>query len=346
MVRKIYNKRKTKKKKARKKKKKHLNAGAFFAIAILVLLAFIIYEFYLNEQQKKKMQTVVVTQVEKQLPTPKVQPIPTPQQSKKSTTPTTSTHPTPTKSAPSKKKKPATQAPHIPEITNHTNLAYPVSYSANPEQLIFHTGHAVSYNYKWKIPNWVSYELTADKTVGTEKRTNKFIPDPFVKGATAIDADYRNSGYDRGHMAPAADMRWCASSMIESFYFSNICPQHPKLNRKRWKELEDKVRDWARTDSAIIVICGPIVNENPECIGSSKVVVPHSFFKVVLSPHIASPKAIGFIFDNAHCTAPLRSHIVTVDSVEAVTGLDFFSPLPDHIEDILEAYVDTLHWGL
>jgi endonuclease G len=245
-----------------------------------------------------------------------------------------------------KKTTKETKAPSILPIVDYTDLEYPVSHTSQPEQIIFHTGHAVSYNKNWKIPNWVSYELTIDETIGEEKRHSKFIPDPFVEEGIATTADYRNSGYDRGHMAPAADMKWSNAAMKASFYLSNICPQHPKLKHRRWKELENKVREWAIADSAVIVICGPIVGESPECIGNNNVVVPHAFFKVVLSLHKKRPEAIGFIFDNAYCTLPLRSYIVSVDSVETVTRLDFFSPLPDETEDLLEAYVDTAYWGL
>jgi endonuclease G len=182
--------------------------------------------------------------------------------------------------------------------------------------------------------------------MGEEKRSNKFIPDPLAKEGMVTTADYRNSGYDRGHMAPAADMKWSKAAMKESFYLSNICPQHPKLNQKRWNELENKVRKWAVADSAIIVICGPVVNDSPQRIGNNNVVVPHAFFKVVLSPYKEQPETIGFLFNNEPCTLPLHAYVVSVDSVETVTGLDFFSPLPDETEDLLEARVDMVYWGL
>ena len=329
-----YSKRKTTKKKSRKtrKKKKHLNPGAFFAIVILILLVAIIYYFYQYEQQKKQEQKKVQhTEIrnETQPGKPEKKPVASPKAP-----------------SPSVKKENRKDAPSVPTIIDYTNLEYPVSYSSRPEQLIFHTGHTVSYNKNWKIPNWVSYELTCEETMGSEKRQDKFTPDPHVKEGSATIADYRNSGYDRGHMVPAADMKWSNATMQESFYFSNICPQDKKLNQQRWKDLENKVRHWAISDSAIIVICGPIVNKNPKRIGSNKVVVPHGFFKVILSPFTSSPKAIGFVFDNAHCTGPLRSHAVSIDSVESITGLDFFSPLPDEIEDLLEAHVDTMYWGI
>jgi len=323
---------KTTKRKSRKqhKKKKHLNAGAFFTILICVLIAATIYYFYQHEQEKRKPE--IVSQQTTATPPAKTK---KPEEKKPSG-----------KAKAEKAKTQTVKTPSIPRIIDYTDLEYPVSYSSQPEQIIFHTGHTVSYNKNWKIPNWVAYELTIDETMGKEKRQDKFMCDPHVTIGSATLADYRNSGYDRGHMVPAADMKWSTSAMQESFYLSNICPQHKNLNQKRWKDLENKVREWAIADSAIVVICGPIVNEAAKCIGSNKVTVPHGFFKVILSPYKKSPKAIGFIFDNEHCAQPLHSHVVTIDSVESLTKLDFFSPLPDEIENLLEAYVDTAYWGL
>jgi endonuclease G len=315
------------------KKKKRFNAGAFFAIVICILLVAGIYRFYQYEQEKRDPVTAS-EQTEAPIRTKAAGPKPQEKKTNKET---------------KAKKKPEARTanvPSIPQIIDYTDLEFPVSYASQPEQIIFHAGHAVSYNKNWKIPNWVAYELTIDETMGKEKRRDKFTSDPFVKEGTATTADYRHSGYDRGHMAPAADMKWSDAAMKASFYLSNICPQHPKLNQHRWKDLEDKVREWAIADSAVIVICGPIVNKSSQYIGNNNVVVPHGFFKVILSPYKKQPGAIGFIFDNEHCTQSLRSYIVSVDSVETITRLDFFSPLPDDIEDLLEAYVDTTYWGL
>ena len=116
------------------------------------------------------------------------------------------------------------------------DLQTPISLIPRQEQIIHHTGYIVSYNKDLKLPNWVSYELTREETKGKEKRSNRFITDPLVKGLIATNADYARSGYDKGHMAPAADMKWSPQAMEASFYFSNICPQHPQLNRRGWKK--------------------------------------------------------------------------------------------------------------
>lgn len=229
-------------------------------------------------------------------------------------------------------------------IPSGKDLEIPVSLIPRQEQIIHHKGYTVSYNKDLKIPNWVSYELTRQETKGKEKRSDNFIADPLVKGAIATNADYARSGYDKGHMAPAADMKWSPEVMKESFYFSNMCPQHPQLNRRGWKNLEEKIRDWAIADSAIIIICGPIINQSSRTIGKNKVAIPERFFKVVLSPFVKPVRGIGFLFNNRQAVEPLSTYAVTIDSIEKLTNMDFFSPLPDEIENEVEANADYYQW--
>lgn len=230
------------------------------------------------------------------------------------------------------------------QVLSSKELAIPISLTPQQEQIIRHTGYTVSYNKELKLPNWVSYELTREETKGKEKRNNRFIADPLVKGIIATNADYARSGYDKGHMAPAADMKWSPQAMKESFYFSNMCPQHPQLNRRGWKNLEEKIRDWAIADSAIIIICGPIITKQPKTIGKNKVAVPQQYFKVILSPFVRPMRAIGFLFNNRQALEPLSTYAVTVDSIERLTNMDFFASLPDEIENKIEAEENYFQW--
>lgn len=229
---------------------------------------------------------------------------------------------------------------------HYRDLEIPLMQAEYHQQTICHAGYTVSYNEALRLPNWVAYELTREEAQGTEKRSDRFVKDPLVEGATAENADYARSGYDKGHMAPAADMKWSASAMKESFYFSNVCPQRPELNRRKWKDLEAKIRDWSIADSAVVVVCGPIADKRSPTIGRNRVVVPQRFFKVILVPYIATLRAIGFIFPNDRAVDPLRSYAVTVDSVERITGMDFFSALPDEQESRIEAELSLSSWGL
>ena len=141
----------------------------------------------------------------------------------------------------------------------------------------------MSYNPEWKIPNWVAYELTDEMVAGTVPRYDRFQPDPNLpRHLSADNDDYRRSGYDRGHMVPAGDMKWSEQAMKESFYFTNICPQNNNLNAGVWNSLEQQVRGLARRKGSIYVVCGPIVNDSTQTIGANRVVIPDAFYKTLL----------------------------------------------------------------
>lgn len=219
--------------------------------------------------------------------------------------------------------------------TNPKLEALPVSYK----------GMEISFNPAMHVPNWVSWELTACETEGTVPRSDKFYCDEAVSGC-AEPYDYSYSGYDRGHMAPAGDMKWDQRAMQETFYMTNICPQTKALNTGAWKRLEQKCRLWAQVDSAIIIVCGPVLTDPvSEYIGDSRVAVPERFFKVVLSPYVEKPRGIGFIMPNDRVEGGMQAAAVSIDEVERVTGHDFFSELPDSIEAAVEAQCDFHYWS-
>lgn len=214
------------------------------------------------------------------------------------------------------------------------------------EQVIVdYEGMKISFNPRLHVPNWVAWELTGDETLGEEPRYNKFACDESVPGCPD-DWDYKYSGYDRGHMAPAADMKWSEKAMQESFYLTNVCPQAGELNRGSWKKLEEKCRAKACADSAIIVICGPVLTDNiREFLGDSRVAVPQRFFKIILSPFAEKNRAIGFIMPNGKVPGGMQNCAVTIDSVEAVTGHDFFSVLPEDLQNSLESQCNFNSWS-
>lgn len=223
-------------------------------------------------------------------------------------------------------------------VADKTGLEIPLMHARAGGQILKRTGYTTSYNADYKTPHWVAWELTKKETQGKETRTDKFLPDPDVLGAKAYTTDYTNSGYDRGHMAPAADMKWSRKAMEESFYLSNICPQNPNLNRGDWNDLEEQSRQWARKYGRIYIVCGPIYDgKRPKRIGNNKVAVPDAFYKVILVNDKKDPKAIGFIFPNKAGSKPLKRYAVSVDSVEKRTDIDFFPTLPDEVEDRIEA---------
>jgi len=213
------------------------------------------------------------------------------------------------------------------------------------DHVVYHTGYALLYDEIHEQPAWVAYELTKEETVSQFKRENKFITDPDVKTGTATNADYAKSGYDRGHLAPAADMGWSEITMKESFYFSNMSPQRPEFNRGIWKKLEDLMRDWAVENEKIYIVTGPILTPGLPTIGHNQVSVPQYFYKVILDYTEPDIKGIGFILANEGSSQPLTTFAVSIDSVEKFSGLDFFPTLPDNIETSIEKNYSTKSWS-
>ena len=211
--------------------------------------------------------------------------------------------------------------------------------------IVKHLGYTLSYNEKHEQANWVAYELTAAETHKTVNRTNDFRPDMDVKTGSATNEDYQGSGYDRGHLAPAADMSWSAQAMEESFFYSNMSPQVPGFNRGIWKKLEEQVRQWAIENKDIYVVTGPILENNLPSIGSEKVSVPRYYFKVILDYTEPELKGIGFILPNASSSLPLTSFAVSIDSVERKTGIDFFPALADEQERTIEKNICINCWS-
>lgn len=147
-------------------------------------------------------------------------------------------------------------------------------------------------------------------------------------------------------MAPAGDMKWSDEAMRQTFFLTNICPQMKSLNTGAWKRLEEKCRQWAKADSAILIVCGPVLTDTlKEYIGDSRVAVPERFFKVVLAPYANPVRGIGFIMDNGRVEGGMQSAAVSIDEVERVTGHDFFACLPDEIETKVEAECDFPFWS-
>ncbi|MCR4681097.1 MAG: DNA/RNA non-specific endonuclease [Bacteroidales bacterium] len=241
----------------------------------------------------------------------------------------------------SKEKGSAEDVSAMPDL-----LEIPVSGNGQPEQIIEHTGFTVSYNSKWREPNWVAYELTRDESYGRVERYDHFDPDPDVVGVCPEYWDYSDSPYDRGHMAPAGDMKWDKNAMRESFYMSNICPQNHNLNDGDWKLLEQQIWEYARQNGHVYVVCGPIVSDHPKTIGKHRVAVPDAFFKVLLCKIGGQWQAIGFYFKNRAGSKPLGTYCKSIDQIEQMTGIDFFPKLEDSLEDRIEAQYDRSAWGI
>lgn len=219
----------------------------------------------------------------------------------------------------------------------------PTSTTGN---VVHHKYYSLSYNDRHELPEWVAYELTAaDLKVKNVKRAKRFLYDEGVKGNSAKHGDYINSGYTRGHMAPAGDMAFDTDAMRESFFMSNMAPQVRVFNNGIWKELEEQGRDWAYDDKRLYVVTGPVVKDIKTWIGKSEVGVPKLFYKIYLDLEGSEQKAIAFIIPHGKSDKHLTEFAVTIDEVEQVTGLDFFGELmEDDLERKLESEVDVDDW--
>lgn len=208
----------------------------------------------------------------------------------------------------------------------------------------FHSAYAFNYNEPAEQSNWVAHIISPEITGGIITRTNDFRADSLVKTGTATKADYWNLGYDRGHLAPSADFKWSLKALSESYLYSNMSPQSPELNRERWAQLEDMLREYVVAyQRPIYVVTGPIFDKDLDSIGPNRVAVPKRFYKVALDYTVKPMRTIGFVMPNQYCKYPVMHYAVSVDSVESITKIDFFSGVESEVQNAIEKnYTDSL----
>lgn len=211
------------------------------------------------------------------------------------------------------------------------------------------------YAEAFEQAKWVAHIVLPDVVNGNEGRTNDFRPDEKIKTGSAVETDYflripitdstfkyDGFGYDRGHLAPSADFRYSKKALSESYLYSNMSPQVAKLNGGHWAELEDVIRQYVvRNKTQVYIVSGPVLRPGLPKIerGTNKVSIPEFYFKVALDE--TNQRAIGFIMPNKDCEYPVMSYACSIDSIESVTGIDFFASLPDDKEGTLESKYDV-----
>lgn len=208
-------------------------------------------------------------------------------------------------------------------------------------EIVKHTYYTLAYSEDDEQAYWVFYHLTPELINGTQTRTDDFRADPAVSTGSATLIDYKGSGYDRGHLCPAADMTLNKTSMSESFYLSNMSPQNASFNRGIWSKLENQVRTWAIENNGLYVATGGILTNPKGKIGISEVTIPAKYYKVLYSEKNGM---IGLVLPNEGSQKPLTDFVISVDSVEVLTGIDFFSGLEDKIENQMESKVNLDNW--
>lgn len=224
-------------------------------------------------------------------------------------------------------------------------IAYPSRLDSH-DRIVKHHYFHLAYSEENEQASWALYLLTRQMVEKAEfPRKDNFREDPFVLSGSASPDDYRKSGYDRGHLVPAADMKFSALAMDETFFMSNITPQNRKFNSGIWKELEEKVRDWALREDSLLIVTGPVLARgNLGFIGENGVAVPRYFYKVILDITGPEPKGIAFIMENKGGQKNMFDYAVSIDSAESFTGLDFFYKLQRFDMDAIEGKLETELW--
>ena len=215
-------------------------------------------------------------------------------------------------------------------------------------QTVRYKAVTVYFNKYYRVPNCVAYELTSTMTSmadsrDAENRANyKFEKDGNVDGCPDW-WEYKESGYTRGHMAPAMDMRWDKTAMTQCFLMTNICPQLDVMNDGEWRHVEEAVHRWSRTARRLIIFTGPILTNSMKRIGKhNDIAVPESFFKVIYSPE--QNRAIAFVMENKQLPNSWTNYATTIDKVEALTGYDFLASLEDNVENVIESKQNIKDW--
>jgi endonuclease G len=222
---------------------------------------------------------------------------------------------------------------------------------AEDVQIVKHSALTLGYSEKHEQAAWVQHIVIPEVEFANVSRTNDFRIDSLVTTGSSQEEDYflkkiatdgtmefDGFGYDRGHLAPSADFRWSQKALSESYFYSNMSPQKPEFNRERWAELESWIRTYVIDfNEAVYVVTGPVLKDGLKQQGGNQVSIPEQFYKIVLALDGEEKKAIAFLMPNDHCAYPVSGYVTSVDSIEKLSGLDFFSSLDDAEENRLEA---------
>lgn len=235
----------------------------------------------------------------------------------------------------------------LPDDFHTQNQAQNLPKYKGKGSVIAHNYYTICYNEEHEQPVWVAYTLSRKNLEGDAQRTEDFRPDPKVLTGSAFPLDYRSTGYDKGHLAPAGDFHFSQKAMSETFFMSNMSPQKPDFNRGIWEKLESTVRKWARREEGKLhIVTGPVLHGgNFRKIGKrAKISVPEYYYKIIMDLEPPEVKAIAFLMRNEGSQRTLETFVVTIDEVEKKTGIDFFPDLPDKVENDLEAHLTPELW--
>lgn len=189
------------------------------------------------------------------------------------------------------------------------------------------------YSPEHKLAKWALHSLKLKHIEGSVSRTNDYRADPRLKDPVTRN-DYRSSGYDRGHLVPAADRKNSHESMSETFYMTNMTPQHPSFNRGIWLSLERHLRKLVVKYGDAIIISAPHLHQGLRKFQKG-MSLPDEHYKIIFWPTLN--KAFAYLIPNESARGRKISDFqVTINSLEELTQLDFFSSLDDRIEEEME----------
>lgn len=213
-------------------------------------------------------------------------------------------------------------------------------------KIINYNNFSVSYSSKHKNPEWVFYKLTENDFGNVKRSHGKFVKDKNFNHPQQSQKDYdadNSKGYDRGHLNPAADNSLFIKEMRECFYFTNMSPQVSSFNRYIWANLENQFRYWSIKNNKIYVVTGAVLGDGLSKIGDG-VSVPKYFYKIAYCP--SKKKMIAFLLENRKYedNFSYSNHTCSVDKIETLTGIDFFSGLDDQLENRLESNTKFDNW--
>lgn len=250
----------------------------------------------------------------------------------------------------------------ILKLTELLNSMKTAGYPIGKEDLeiIEHSGMILGFNCNYNMAEWSFHILTPDVSFGNVSRTNDFREDEKIKCGSAVEADYflrkeepdgtfsyDGFGFDRGHLAPSADFRWSAKALSESYYYSNMTPQRKEFNRESWANLEGLLRTIVDREKKIFyILTGPVLNENLPIIEKSlnQLRIPQLHYKIIVDLSQDKPRGMAFLMPNNKCEGRLSNYVVSIDSIEQLTGLDFFPSIDKILELQIESKSDFNNW--
>ena len=215
-------------------------------------------------------------------------------------------------------------------------------------QVLQNPGFVVGYSASERQPAWVAFRAESLKGKRPYKREERFEPDPRVRDPVT-HWDYKDTGYTRGHLAPAylIGRLYGKAAQAATFMMTNISPQKARLNELLWQRLEEAESNRVAPGAVELwVVTGPVFGER-RVLKKSGIALPEAFFRIWLDLRDGAPAALAFLVPQTVCgSEPLSQFLTTVDEVERRTGLDFFPELPDAQEEALESARATAGWRL